>query len=400
MLYSALLVLSPLSTGVPQQLPSDSGVREILDARVATGRNPGIVVGVLDDSGPRAIAAGTAGREGMPLHGRTVFEIGSATKVFTAILLADMAARGEARLDEPVDDLLPDTVETPQWEGHEITLADLATHTSGLPRLPSNLAPENPANPYDDYTVEQMYEFLSGYTLPRPIGEEWEYSNLGAGLLGHALALRAGKSFEELVRERILHPLGMKDTGIELPPDLRSRLARGHGTTGEPVPNWDLPTLAGAGALRSTVRDMLRFAAANLASDATALSPVLLSTHEIRAPAAGDFAMALGWVVNQKFDDRPIVWHNGGTGGYGSFVGLDKKNGRAIVVLTNGAYSVDDIGFHLLDTRHALADPEPLEKRVDSSVDPKLLPAYDSLHVRGTDSYHWLNRERLCQWFD
>jgi CubicO group peptidase (beta-lactamase class C family) len=161
-------------------------------------------------------------------------------------------------------------------------LLDLTTQVSGLPRQPANLSPRDSTNPYADYSVQQLYTFLSGYELTRDIGAEYEYSNLGVGLLGHALALKAGMSYEELVRRRILAPLGMRETAITITPALRSRLAPGHDAEGNVVANWDLPTLAGAGALRSTARDMLIFLAANLDSMATPLSRTLRQTHAAR----------------------------------------------------------------------------------------------------------------------
>src|SRR5208283_4407870 len=118
------------------------------------------------------------------LDGDTVFEIGSITKVFTALLLADMAQRGEVALTDPVSKYLPKGVKMPGRNGHAIMLQDLATHTSGLPRLPSNMKPKDFMNPYADYTPELLYQFLSSYELPRDPGSKWEYSNLGAGLLG------------------------------------------------------------------------------------------------------------------------------------------------------------------------------------------------------------------------
>lgn len=139
-------------------------------------------------------------------------------------------------------------MKVPTRNGRQITLLDLATHTSGLPRLPDNFSPKNADNPYADYTVEQMYAFLSGYTLPRDIGATYEYSNLGSGLMGHLLARNDGTNYEALVLERICRPLGMTNTQVVLTPGLKARLATGHNAAGERVSNWDLPTLAGAGA--------------------------------------------------------------------------------------------------------------------------------------------------------
>jgi len=227
--------------------------------------------------------------------------------------------------------------------------------------MPSNFAPEDIDNPYADYTVEDMYAFLTGYELQRPIGAEWEYSNLGMGLLGHVLALKSGTTYGQLVAQQILKPLGMDQTGIRSVVPDGSPFAQGHGTDGEPVSYWDIPTFAGAGALSSTALDMLVFAAANLVDTNPALYDVLRKTHEIRIPdVAPHLSMALGWLVSQRFPDRPIIWHNGGTGGFHSFLGLDTTGHRAVVVLTNGAQSIDDIGFHLLDARSPLTPPSPL----------------------------------------
>jgi len=353
--FAILLGILPSLCG-GQNFPSDDAVREILLDRVALGRNPGIIVGLLDEMGPRVVAAGVSGREGVALDGNTVFEIGSITKVFTAAILEDMVGGGEVGFEDPVAGLLPGHVMVPAEEGRQINLLDLATHRSGLPRMPSNFFPGDMENPYADYTVEQLYAFLSGHDLQRGIGAEWDYSNLGMGLLGHALSLKAGRTYEWLVRDRILDPLGMGDTGIDLAPPVSAPSAQGHGTGGQPVQNWDFPTLTGAGALRSTAYDMLLFAAANLVGDGPEICTVLARTHEIRVPnIANNLSMALGWLVNQRFPDRSIVWHNGGTGGFHSFIGLDETRRRAVVVLTNATQSIDDIGFHLLDSRHPLA---------------------------------------------
>ena len=158
----------------------------------------------------------------------TVFEIGSITKVFTAIVLADMVERDEARLDAPVRELLGPDASLPSRDGIEITPLHLATHSSGLPRLPDNLDPADLANPYADYTEADLMDFLSSHDLTRRVGESVEYSNLGAGLLGHALAVRAGADYETLVTGRVLDPLGMTDTAVALSPSARGRLATGH----------------------------------------------------------------------------------------------------------------------------------------------------------------------------
>ena len=348
--FALLLVIAPLAAAA---VIGDDEIRRILAERIdARKQAVGIVAGVIDPAGRRVIGHGklAAGDTRTP-DGDTVFEIGSVTKVFTALLLADMVARGEVALDDPVSKYLPQEVRMPRRGGRDITLQDLATHTSALPRLPSPFTPKNPANPYADYSVEDLYRFLSSHELRRDIGSQYEYSNLGGGLLGHVLARRAGMDYESLVRARITGPLGMNDTRIALTPEMKSRLASGHNERLAPVANWDLPTLAGAGALRSTVNDLLKFVAVPLGDPNRPLAKAMSAMLAVRRPTgAPTLEIALGWHVAKR-GGREIVWHNGGTGGYRSIVAFDPVARAGVVVLSNTFTNagVDDIGQHLLD---------------------------------------------------
>jgi len=358
--------------------PTDSEIQQILVDRIDTQHQGiAIVVGIIDANGRRIISYGHFEKgDTRSLNGDTIFEIGSETKVFTALLLSDMVQHGEVSLDEPVSKFLPATVKLPQRNGKSITLVDLATHTSGLPRLPTNLSPKDPANPYADYTVDQLYQFLSTYQLTRDIGSQYEYSNLGGGLLGHLLALRAGTTYEALVESRICKPLAMKSTAITLTPEMKARLAPGHDAQLETVPNWDLPTLAGAGALRSDANDMLTFIAANLGYVKSPLAPAMAAMLNTRRPTGtAGLEIALGWHIITK-GDKQIIWHNGGTGGYRSFMGFDPKSKVGVVLLSNVStpVGVDDIGRHLLDPSSPLAAPPKEHKQV--AVDPKLFDNY------------------------
>lgn len=371
---ATLIVAATPSLPAQALPPTDSAIRAILRERVESGRAVGIVVATLDKGIPRIITAGASGAPGVALDGNTVFEIGSITKVFTASILADMVAKGEVSLDDPVAKFLPATVRIPSRNGKQITLLDLATQTSGLPRMPDNFAPKDRTNPYADYTVDQMYAFLSGYQLTRDIGSQYEYSNLGVGLLGHALARKAGKSYEQLVTDRILRPLGMNDTRIVLTAAMKSRLAPGHSEGGAAVANWDLPTLAGAGALRSTANDMVKFLAANLDTSSSPLGHTLALTHFARRDVdRTQMKIGLNWHILNALG-RPLVWHNGETGGYHTFIGFDPANNRGAIVLSNQVSSIDDIGFHLLDARAPIA-PAP-RRRTEVAVDASTLEAY------------------------
>lgn len=396
----AFAVVLLLSIGQAQSLPEspippDSEIRKILAERIDKERQSvGIVVGVIEPKGRRLVSYGSLDKgDQRPLNGDTIFEIGSITKVFTSLLLADMVERGEVALADPIAKYLPASVKVPQRGGRAITFQDLATHTSGLPRLPANLTPKDPANPYADYSVEQLYQFLSTYELTRDIGSKYEYSNFGGGLLGHVLARRAGMDYETLVRTRISVPLEMTSTGITLTPEMKTRLAVGHNASMAAVPNWDLPTLAGAGALRSTANDMLAFVAANLGYTKSPLAPAMAAMLKVRRPTGSPgLEIALGWHIFTR-DGNDIIWHNGGTGGYRSFIGYDPKARAGVVVLSNAetATGVDDIGHHLLDKNFPLATAPKEHKEI--AVDPKLFDGYVGRYQLAPDFILTITRE-------
>jgi D-alanyl-D-alanine-carboxypeptidase/D-alanyl-D-alanine-endopeptidase len=361
-------------------------LERIVHDRVDSGRSAGIVAGmVFPDRRTRVVAYGDAGG-GRRLNKRSVFEIGSITKTFTGTLLADMAQRGEVRLTDPVASLLPPELTVPSRGGRQITLLDLATQTSGLPRLPTNLTITDPSNPYAGYTVDQLYAFLNGYTLTRDPGSQFEYSNLGVGLLGHALALRAHKSYEELVRERVLAPLDMTSSAITLTPYMARNFASGHNADGAIVAPWDLPTLAGAGALRSSISDMLAYASANLDDGGEPLQQAMTTARSPRERIDAQTQIGLNWFT-RRTGDHDIVWHDGGTGGFSSFIGLDEARETAIVVLSNSATpeGVDDIGFHMLDKRLPLTPPSThKEIKLPARVLARYVGVYDFAGLKVT----------------
>lgn len=366
-----ILLLAIAAPLLAAETPSDADVRKMLVDRIDVQKQGvGIVVGLIDANGRRIVGYGqTAIGSGQAVTGDTLFEIGSMTKVFTALVLADMVEKGEVALTDPVAKLLPSRVKMPARGGKVITLEDLATHTSGLPRLPSNLAPKDPNNPYADYTPVDLYAFLSGYELTRDIGSHYEYSNLGGGLLGHALAMRAEMPYETLVRSRILEPLGMKSTSVRLSEAATGRLARGHDAHLQPAANWEFSALAGAGALRSTANDLLTFLSAAIGLTKTPLSNAMAAMTSVRRKTdSPNVEIALGWHIS-KIDGREIVWHNGGTGGYRSYMGYDTGRRFGVVVLSNASTptGVDDVGLHLL---------APSKQRQEMKLDAALLERY------------------------
>jgi serine-type D-Ala-D-Ala carboxypeptidase/endopeptidase len=353
----------------------------ILKQRVDIGRDTMGIVAAAIDGGQRSVAAYGQSGSDRPLDADTVFEIGSITKVFTSLLFADMVLRGEVAPDNPAARFLPAGVKMPEFEGTPITLLDLATYTSGLPRMPSNFAPNDWNNPYIDYTAERLYDFLSNHKLGFRPGTHYEYANLGFGLLGHILELRAGKSYEELVVSRICAPLGLDDTRITLTSSMRQRLARGHNAGLAPVANWDFLALAGAGALRSTANDLLKFLAVCLDPANTPIAAALKMTLSERRPRADQLDVALGWFVSSRFGDE-LVWKSGGTGGYAVFIGYSTKTRRNRILLSNAAdYDANiALGTHLVNAAY------PLPKlRREVPVDPAVLAAYAGRYEISSD---------------
>jgi CubicO group peptidase (beta-lactamase class C family) len=357
----------------------DTGeLEKLLLNRTGEGRKAvGIVVGLADASGERFLASGAAAPGGTALPGAdTVYEIGSITKVFTALVLADMAVRGEVGLDDPVAKFLPAAATLPERDGKKITLRDLSHQISGLPRMPDNIKPADGADPYVDYGADRLYAFLAKVKLARSIGEKYEYSNLGVGLLGHALALRAGMGYGELVRRRILEPLGMADTAVALDARLQARLAPGSGPNLGPVKNWNFDVLAPAGALRSTARDMLKFLTAAMGLRETPLRAAFdLMLKEEHPTGVPDLTIGLGWHVWRKYGTE-IVWHNGGTGGYRSFAGFDPARKAAVVVLCNTAFDVDDLGLYALEPKWPVGRFRPPVARTAVALEAKALEAF------------------------
>ena len=349
------------------QPPTDAVIRTTLRKWVDTHHvAPGIVVGIIDDKGSRVLTYGK--RElGKPeaVSGETLFEIGSSTKVFTTALLAEMADRGEVKLDDPVAKFLPATAKMPSRNGKQITLLDLATHTSGLPSAPENAPFADGDDPWADYTVPLLYEYLSTCKLSRDVGASFEYSNLGMGLLGHALGLAGKSDYESLVVARICEPLKMSSTRITLTSALEARLARGHSAFGPPVKNWKSGALLGDGALFSSANDMLKFLAANMRKNPSALATAIEKTHRPLHDAGPFNKIGLGWHISSANGENGAVWHNGQTGGFHSYVAFHPQRRRGVVVLANSANSIDLLGAYVLGETSTLDDPKvPTQRRV------------------------------------
>lgn len=352
-----ILLLTPVAAR-GQHFPANADLELMLRYLVQDKATPAIVVGILEaDGSTRVLSQGNAGAGARPLGPKSVFEIGSINKTFTGTLLADMVQKSEVALADPISKYLPASVTAPSRNGREITLLDLATHRSGLPRLPDNHTPADRANPYADYTTEMLYAFLSKHQLTRDPGAEGVYSNLGMGLLGHLLARAAKTSYVDLVQKRILDPLGMKMTSYALDGEVATWMTKGHGK-GEMVPFWfATEAIHGAGGLRSNVEDMLKYLKANVGPAKTDLERAMREAHKVRAPVQGDLSIGLGWQV-QQYQGRTLIQHGGGTGGFTAFVGFDPDKRVGVVMLTNTGQFPDDPAQDFLRRGPPLAIPE------------------------------------------
>jgi CubicO group peptidase (beta-lactamase class C family) len=273
-----------------------------------------------------------------PPNADTLFEIGSVTKVFTALLLADAVARLVLDFADPVSKHLPEGRTLAAHAGGAITIEQLATHSSGLPRMPDNFHPKDPANPYADYTADDLYGFLANHEPARAPGAGYEYSNLATALLGEIVTRLEARSFETLVVERVAAPLRLDRTLVAIR-EGDANVASGHDGEGKPAAHWDFDVFAAAGALRSTTRDMVAFVRANMAADHELLGPAMKLAREPRFDAGDVGKVGLGWHI--KGDGT--CWHNGQTGGFHSFIAFDEKRDIGVVVLTNSGTGLGDV---------------------------------------------------------
>ncbi len=362
---TALGLLLSHTASAQSVLPSNDSLTRLLRPWVEQGLTMGLTVGMANRSNVRVTSMGHANEHGSaPATDSTIFEIGSVSKVLTGTLLADMVIRGEVSLDDPVRRYLPPTVHVPSRASRAITLRDLATHTSGLPRDPDNQQPADARDPMAGYGEAELYAFLSSYTLTRTPGDSVLYSNVGMALLGHVLARRAGRTYEALVRERLLEPLGMRDTYIGPAPSrsrLAAREAAGHTEDLDPTPAWSFrgSVLLGGGAWRSSARDMLKFARAAASPPPSAVGRALsLAVTPLRELAGPGDSVGLGWNVLDRHGHR-LLWHNGGTGGFTSMLAVERATGRGVIVLSNAFVDIDVIAYHLLDPAVPFTPPTP-----------------------------------------
>lgn len=372
---------SPAAEVAEEEDPVQRVLRERVDEY---GRTVGVVAGIIRGINRYVYAYGTLNRGTIRrVSGMTVFEIGQLSSLYTTAMLSLMVQRGDLNLADEVSAYLPESVTVPATPaGNPILIKHLATHTSGLPRLPDNLASDDPNDPLKGYSVELMYAFLDrhaeaqrdktaeGYESNDPEGEEsYAYSDLGMGLLGHVLERAADASYDALIRKLLGNPLKLANTATTPTPSMRTYLATGHDAGRRPVPAWSDTTFAGGTALRSNLQDMMTLVSASMgiiyalpanftADDLTRYHASFDSLIVARKPADEEgVRTALGWKVRQDARGRDIHWLSGRTNGFYAFAAFLKEWRKGVVVLSNSSASVEDIGFHLLSARNPLAPP-------------------------------------------
>ncbi len=321
----------------------DDNFRSVVNTWVRNGDLASVVIGLIDGDDTAVYSFGKVGADAP--DAQTVFEIGSVTKTFTALLLAKAVQAGRVTLDEPVAKLLPGYV-IPEFAGTPITLLDLATHTSCLPNRIGDSPGNFPMNPYA-YGEAELKRQLATYRLPCAPGSTFAYSNLGYGLLTQALVAQAKTPYADLLAQQITKPLGMTSTAIALTPAMQGHLAPGHSADGSTTPAWNFDALAGAGAIRSTAQDLLRFVRAHMQSAGADATPYALVQMPQRPTDVDQTQVGLTWRI-KPVRGRTVVWHQGSTGGYASYVGFTSDGQRGVVVLTNTASEVGYIGLNSL----------------------------------------------------
>ncbi|MEJ7822694.1 MAG: serine hydrolase [Chitinophagaceae bacterium] len=330
----------------------DSLMEKLIRPYIQQGHTVGLCIAIISNNKVHHYSYGEVvkGSNKLPDPQNTIFEIGSVTKTFTSLLLANEVTRKQMSLKDPINKYLPEFIPKQAYKNTAITLVHLANHTSGFPRLPANIfqGDVNPQDPYRHYNADSVYHFLSIHKPNIIPGSQFSYSNFGAGLLGNILSRKSHKTFEELLTGKIFEPLKMHSTKIKLNAKDNIQFAQGYNEKGEPTMPWDLAALQGSGAIRSTLNDMIRYVKAQLGLLNTPLDKAILLTHQVTFQSKEN-TIGLGWRIEKQ--KNHVYWHHsGGTGGFRSFVGFDKKHLFGVVILSNTAEDVTTIGQSILES--------------------------------------------------
>jgi CubicO group peptidase (beta-lactamase class C family) len=283
------------------------------------------------------------GNNSIPDH-QTIFEIGSISKTFTATLLADAVNKGKIKLSDPVNKYLPDSIPAISFDGVPVTIQSLMNHSSGIPPMPNNFVIAK-TDPYFDYDDSKMFSFYKNFKPTRKPGDKFEYSNLAVSTVGVILERINKDVYENILVKTICKPLGMRDTKEYLRGQDSARFAKGY-SDGNYVAPWNFKAFMGAGGIRSTSADMILYAQAQLNTASPALNKDIKLTHTVTFNTTNP-KVGLAWLYMKPGKDE-ILFHNGGTGGYRSYLAINLQQQFAVVILSNSTISVDGVGHELM----------------------------------------------------
>jgi len=381
-----LLALSPAA-----QAMTDAELQRLVEQRLDGDRTGAcFAVAVIDDTTARAVVCADR-KAPRPLDADTAFEIGSVSKTMTGALLAQLVAAGKLGLDDPLSKHLPEGSKVPDFEGQPITLRHLLTHTSGLTSFPASWSDVDPANPYRRIDAKRIFTTLEKSTLDRAPGSRFEYSNFAVMLLSWVVAQQFGGDIERAFAEQLFVPLGMRSAFVGKPPSAVTR-AIGHTPNRQPTSAWDFdPAFAGVGGVRASLNDMVRYVEAQLGRIDAPISAAIRVGHAEVSPADSQ-RMGMGWIIS-RLNEREVFVHEGGTGGFSSFVAFRADYTRGVVVLSDTAMtSLDGLGslaLHLLDERVPLGKPRvvttPPAELLKALAGEYTLPGGMSMTLRDKD---------------
>jgi len=368
---------------------SDAALGDIVGQRLTGDRTGACMAVAVVENGTVARTFQCADAEDAARVGPdSAFEIGSVSKTMTAALLADLIVQGKGSLDDPLSAWLPPGTRVPDYQGKPILLRHVVTHTTGLPALPSRMGAPDMADPYAKLDAAALLASLGDVTLTTAPGTTFEYSNFASMVLSYAVARRAGTDMETLLKRRLFAPLGMQHAYINAAPE-GVRAAVGHTPNARPTSAWHFQTdLAGVGGVRATLDDMVRYVQGQLAAEASAIAPALERSQQRVSDTP---PMAMNWML-MPVAGRTVHLHEGGTGGFSSFVAFDKEKQRGVVILSdttwNSIGSLGSLGLHLVDPSFPLGEP-----RVEVKPDAVLLDALAGDYVLASGMKMTLRRQ-------
>lgn len=338
----------PVVSDNPKQTALDLEVDSLVQSYMSDPANESLSIGIVHQGNVLFYHYGEVkkGSAALPSNS-SLYEIGSITKTFTGILLAKAIEEQKVKADDDIRRYLPESCKGLAYKNTAITLVQLANHTSGLPRIPENLTKQknfDEQDPYKYYSKEMLYTYLSKLKLKTMPGTVSEYSNTGMALLGLILAEVYGKSYAELVKEKITGPLHMDHTYVEVPAEQAAAFCTGYDETGRETKHWNFTDLTACGGLRSTPENMMQYLKANMEEQDKAIA----LSHTATFQSGKYSAIGMAWQRQQSLSGDETIWHNGATYGFSSFLGFVKGKEVGVLILSNSGNTVDEIAIKLL----------------------------------------------------